>query len=372
MPRKPFLNSIWAPRALALMFGILLLGLVEGGLRWIAPVSRLDNILALLREDPELIWTQKPHLRADFFGTPVATDHLGLRNTDRHSRGEKASIRVLTLGASLTFGWGVAQKESYSAVLQELLRDRYGERVHVTNGGIIGYTTHQGLGFLKRNWGDLKPDIVSIAYVINDVDAYRFFRSDGRPDKELAPLGAFSTGARNFLKPFALFRTLEKVLRRFKKERVAGIDFTIHPGEIRVSRDDYESNLAEFAVWVRGKGADVLFLKMPVNLPTGGPPGANSLLGLEAQRCARDAVLYNESMLTVAANLNVAVVDVVAEFAKREDKYLFVDKEKDTIHPNAAGHEIIGTALFKKVDEMIGPRRPGRGRGPLEIGDDVF
>lgn len=56
--------------------------------------------------------------------------------------------KILILGDSLTEGYGVAKKESFPVLLEELLK-KEGYEVTVTNAGIAGSTTASGVSRLK-------------------------------------------------------------------------------------------------------------------------------------------------------------------------------------------------------------------------------
>jgi lysophospholipase L1-like esterase len=66
-----------------------------------------------------------------------------------------------------------------------LLKNNYPIKYEVINAGIIGYSSDQGLRLLKKTILELKPDIITIAYSVNDVDKYRFYNDNGMPDKEI-------------------------------------------------------------------------------------------------------------------------------------------------------------------------------------------
>lgn len=407
MPRKKLRLSPAVAKGIAVLLGVSVVVFAELGARLFSPATRLDNILAVLRQDPELIWGQRPNLRRDFFGTEVFTDGLGLRVHGKRGGGDR--VRVLSMGASPTFGWGVDGDETYSAVLGKRLASAFGGNVETVNGGNIGYSSHQGLKFLKRHWVRLDPDIVTVSYVINDVDSYRFFRSDGRPDWRLGPGSGTLLAARDFLSRFALFRLLEKAAGRLR-----GI--TAPPGMPRVSILDYRENLRAIAEFVRAEGAEVVFVKFPVNLleplPAPDPAKAErlleeglvrfvredcagaekSLLGAlaadpnlslayyylgvcsrkfgregeaesyfekvkraESRRCRVDAVRYNAVMARLARAEKIPLVDIVRAF-NRSGGALFVDPKLDPIHPNERGHRIIADRLFAVVKPLVAAR----------------
>jgi len=73
------------------------------------------------------------------------------------------------MGDSCTWGWGVAQDETYPAVLQTLLDHDTGRgRYQVINAGSPGHTSYQGLTYLRERGLDLHPAIIISGYGFND------------------------------------------------------------------------------------------------------------------------------------------------------------------------------------------------------------
>jgi lysophospholipase L1-like esterase len=98
--------------------------------------------------------------------TYFTTNSLGLRDTEIENDG---AVRILTMGDSCTWGWGLAQEESYPRVLQRLLDERFGPGAYrVINAGIPGTTAYQGLRWLRARGLPLAPAIVIFAYGFND------------------------------------------------------------------------------------------------------------------------------------------------------------------------------------------------------------
>jgi len=98
--------------------------------------------------------------------TTFHTNALGLRDSDIEDDG---ATRILALGDSCTWGWQVAQDETYPHELQQLLNEQYGaRRYRVINAGAPGYTSYQGLTFLRDTGLQLHPAIVIIGFGFND------------------------------------------------------------------------------------------------------------------------------------------------------------------------------------------------------------
>jgi acyl-CoA thioesterase-1 len=74
---------------------------------------------------------------------------------------------ILFLGDSLTEGLGVAQKDAFPNLVENMIKTKLKKDIKIINAGVSGSTTSDGLSrlkwYLKR-----KPDIVFIAIGAND------------------------------------------------------------------------------------------------------------------------------------------------------------------------------------------------------------
>lgn len=103
----------------------------------------------------------------------------GLRGADLHPRSE-SSVRILFLGDSTTWGWGVEAGQAYPALLGERLQARYPDTdIQVLNAGVPFYGTIDEVAFLKHRVAELDPDIVVLQF--NAVDD---FEQNRRPSIE--------------------------------------------------------------------------------------------------------------------------------------------------------------------------------------------
>lgn len=73
-----------------------------------------------------------------------------------------AGLRILCLGDSVTFGWGVEDDETWPARLAELLADR-GVGARVYNGGVPGQPLAPMRNYLAKMAPALRPDVALVA-----------------------------------------------------------------------------------------------------------------------------------------------------------------------------------------------------------------
>lgn len=138
----------------------------EGILQWTAPEPPENWI----RPDPILHHSQKPGSRTRFISsewdTAVAINSLGLRD-DEISEKPEGITRVVVLGDSYAFGYGVEADEAFPAVLERLCAAQ-ALSVDVVNAGIPSYSPTLEYLFLREHWAALEPDIVVLALDMSD------------------------------------------------------------------------------------------------------------------------------------------------------------------------------------------------------------
>lgn len=100
----------------------------------------------------------------------VSLNSNGHRDDEMPVRKPAGERRILVLGDSVTFGWGVDQGEDFPARLEALLREKQGGAWQVINSGVNGYNSEQEAIFFSNEGIHYRPDIVLLVYVGNDVD----------------------------------------------------------------------------------------------------------------------------------------------------------------------------------------------------------
>lgn len=337
-------------RALALLFSLSLLVAIELGSRaYLAhvsgPAAVLQKITRLLRHDADLLWMQRPKLSEDFFGAPVQTDEYGWRNpVGAVALKEEGERRILVLGASPSFGWGVPDAATYSRVLEKRMRELRGERTKVINASIVGFSSWQGRRMLEQRLNLFRPDHVIISYGINDVTRDRFFYSGPTEDKDTHPR---APALANLLAELATPRAL---LALVSSSSVGTRDFS-HSRPVRVSSEDYLANHSEILRRLAIARVSATLLVIPVHFPHEEGSGYAELLDVESRAAA-----YFARLKLWAQELEVPVVDA-SEALLSDYERNFLVSQKDYIHPSAQGHAVIARALLPLVLRATEPAR---------------
>ena len=123
-------------------------------------------------DDAERRWANLPGYRGvyhSFFeDQAVAVNALGFRGPEPAPGASSAVHRVLCLGDSNTFGRGVGEAETFPVQLEAELRRR-GMSAAVWNSGVCGYDTAQELATLRRYGPLVRPTVVTLGWLENDV-----------------------------------------------------------------------------------------------------------------------------------------------------------------------------------------------------------
>ena len=157
-------------RRLALILGGILFAalLVELLLRTVYTIPEVANPLySFHQSDPALGWSCKPNVRMRFrrpdFDAEIAQGPDGWRRPEP-APPSNPSRRVLFLGDSFTWGWGVSQGELFTDRLQQRLPD-----TAVYNRGVNGFGTSQEYLLLQQELARHKYDAVALMFFQNDV-----------------------------------------------------------------------------------------------------------------------------------------------------------------------------------------------------------
>lgn len=119
--------------------------------------------------DPEIGHRHRRNGAAELMGVPVRTNDFGLRGPAIADKAAPGVARIAFVGDSIAMGWGVAEQETFAhRVIEDLVRQ--GRKVDGFNLGVGNYNTTQELMLFQAVGAALKPDIIVLAYFINDAE----------------------------------------------------------------------------------------------------------------------------------------------------------------------------------------------------------
>jgi len=320
---------------------LLFLVIVEFGLRLAGVDTFFQNRFFVLnraldypdifKKDHNLFWRFRPNrtISSKFFiGRTYHINSLGLNGQEVDPIKKKK--RLLALGNSCTFGWGVAYENGYVTRLRKLL----GESYEVINGAVPGYSSLQGLRFYRSDLYRLRPDIVLILFAFNDHWAAASQIAD--KDQKLPP--QFILDIQNNLARLHTYRLMKKLILSTMEKNPDSLFDRTKP-VYRVGPEDFRKNLTALCRAIRSNGARPILLTSPIpSLQLYYPPGYHS--GLH-----RFHARYNTIIREVAVAEGAGLVDLAVEFDKYDN--LFDDPLVDAIHFNKRGHKLAAELIYK-------------------------
>jgi len=142
---------------------------LEVGLRVLdVETASYHSIAGFTVYDPELGWKLAPERTTLFkgahFSVSVTHNAQGLRDQSYPYEREPGRRRILVLGDSSVWCWGVEREDCFTERLEARLPD-----TDVINAGVPGYSTAQEMIFYEREGRRYRPDLVLLLMSPNDV-----------------------------------------------------------------------------------------------------------------------------------------------------------------------------------------------------------
>lgn len=286
--------------------------------------------------DPELGWAHRPGwsgtVRA---GVEATFDARGLR--EERPVGPKQGPRVLVLGDSVAFGYGLGQDETIARALERQARAA-GAPLEALNAGVPGYATEQATRLFERLAPDLHPDVALLLFCLrNDLGVPPLAPARGQ---ELAPPPGWQAALleRSAL-AFALGRAVHRRrVRESREEAPPGLPppflppdavAALDPAARAALFDQARERLRAFRDAARAHGATPVLALCPEELLVEG-------------RAPRALVV--DPLLAIGRELELPTLDLLPALQAPAEAPLL--REKDGVHPTAAGAERIAGAVL--------------------------
>ncbi|MCZ7585430.1 MAG: GDSL-type esterase/lipase family protein [Deltaproteobacteria bacterium] len=270
----------------------------------------------------------------------------GLRGMDVAVQRTPGVYRVICLGDSTTYGFGLLE-DSYPFILQKLLEQEFGDGgVEVVNGGVPGTGFLQQLLLFQRSLRQYKPDVVTLAgHPSMRMDIYNYRRRlESEYHRNLFTL-------RRHLARSQIYRTLRRFIKGPPVGYIPENETSPQAPEMRgLHMRDYRADLERFHEMAQEDGFDLVVFKPPYQLlveelqAQGARPGMPEYDGRIHHRTVESMGGH------FAERYGYAFVDVVPGFlCEPVDRDLFDDPN----HPGGKGNRIIAEAVAPVIAERL-------------------
>lgn len=298
--------------------------------------------------DPLLLWRLKPNLDHavwDFTVLSTNSQHLRSEHPGKTVGAKQpGTTRIVCLGDSVTFGfrvpvvWPEKPTEYDPAWLpfpmlleKELLAANPDRKIEVVTMAVPGYTSHQGLAWLRRDIDDLQPDLLIASFGWNDASF-----SDV-PDREAIRTNWYAVAVRWLIDHSQAFAHATHWLRakeaQARQQKQTGQPI-VRPAA-RVSQQEYLNNMIAIQSMARLRGASVIVIAAPYR--DNGPNAPEADLMLQ----------YRVALGTAMRQRGVPFVELreLTPEAYPSNEGWFGER----IHPNHMGHRLIASELLKVI-----------------------
>lgn len=335
--RKPFWKRLLQNLALSCVVFFLCAAALEIALRLCGYGS-----LEIYQPDPKLYWRLKPNqdCYTKIGHQPVHVNSQGVRGPEIPVEKPANTIRILSLGDSRTFGWGLADQETYSRRLEQLLQSHTGggKKIEVINAGVNAWSFPQMLVYFREFGLKYQPDVV----VLGEANLWTQFSEKNSPEFVRQFMGRVRL--KNFLRRFAIYHFVVEVQLQalYQRERTKFIP--VDPKQDALFKAQQQSDpdavfreaIEDVCRVAQTNHVQAVLLYLP---------NANELAVTN-----RTAVF--EVKRAAGLKFDAPLVDMTADLKPR-GKELYLDA--DPVHLDAQGNAMVAERLFETITNRLTP-----------------
>jgi lysophospholipase L1-like esterase len=303
-----------------------------------------DKVGSLMAGHPTRLWGMTPGVFGNAQDTTASINAWGLRGKPPEMPRPAERDRILTLGDSAFFGFGVNDEDVFTRKLEQSLQAR-GQNVDVLNGGIAGYSIAQHKMMLEEEGWKLDPTLLVLCNLWSDNTWDTFHDEDLLLSRKFASANPLTRSA--LVKWFASW-----MYQNVSDEKAKVIVWSGQEGwpTDKIRRVPLKRWVAlhdEILREAARRGTGAVFLKPSntflVGTPQDGPPPAWGP--------------YFEAMEALALHHGIPVIDVNEPYRKAvEEGAAADDLFWDLMHPTPLGHALAAGVLEQGLDNAGWPK----------------
>jgi lysophospholipase L1-like esterase len=352
----------------ALVAVLLAFGVCEVAARIFLPSPPNPNRDPLIKyqRHPELGFFHVPNQQGYLDDGLATINSIGLRGELPEMPRPADSFRIFAIGDSTTFGWGVNDGDTYVVKLERKLRDAYPQlKPRVINGGVGAYDTNREVRLLRYFWDDLKPDLVLLGFLWNDLP-FQATTPDGNPNDITEQLKSTYYQVGNVGATFNIGSSPSRWNRILRKSRLLYAARHAWLAMTATSTGAKNELLWETAI-LEGKSTpaiekawdtikDALTQIRDLTQPAGVPVGIVVMPVPPQVMGDKPNAAYQSRIRAIAEGLGFFVIDPLPTFKEhRKDAKLFIPY--DRLHTDSAGQALIADVVFEALKQQPTLRR---------------
>ncbi|TFV80289.1 hypothetical protein E4K64_00155 [Bradyrhizobium frederickii] len=142
---------------------------VDDGMQFDLEMWKYAREVKRVSADPRIGHEHRPSATAHLMGVDVAINSHKFRDREIGFERTPDSLRIMMLGDSLTFGWGVPNDKTFVKRLEAMIHAT-GVQAEVINAGVGNYNTSMEVAAYLSEGHRFRPDILVLNYFINDAE----------------------------------------------------------------------------------------------------------------------------------------------------------------------------------------------------------
>lgn len=298
--------------------------------------------LEIYEPDPVLYWKLKPqqdcYTKVD--RKPVHINTHGTRGRDFAVPKPPQTLRIVSLGDSKTFGWGLTEAETYSGRLEKMLQQHLGtnRQVEVINAGVNAWSYYQLFAYFRDYALGYQPDIVLVA------DANLWTQFSDKNDAAFVKKFQSRVRLKNFLRRFALYHYFVEVKLKDFYARYRTRFIPVDPQQDALFKEQQQKDPGAF---------------FRENL--------QALCRLSVSNQVQPVLIYIPTLDELNTNQPSTVLQVKTEVSRQwqaplvdlspdlkpKGQELYLDA--DPVHLNAAGNALVAQRVFNTLTNLLSP-----------------
>jgi|SRR5579862_852358 len=314
-------------------------------------------------------WSLRPNSGSNsYVGVPIRINNLGLRGPDTVLTKSPGTFRIIGVGDSITFGYGVPYEDTFLHVLESDLNEQGKAlgissvgRYEVLNAGIASTGLEYYSHFIEDVAPAMQPDLILVCMALNDIDP-DLDREPKEPSSRISLLrsvnGYFLTHSYAYNISYAQLKSALFRANILKLKDNEGFGFLAldPPSPLQnKAREGVQRYLARIAAVTRAHHQRLGIVVFPLE-----PQLSERALKLYAEKL--HLYLSSEVMSgqpqrwikEIGIEMSVPVLDLLPAMRRGDRGDLYLRNRSisvDPAHPSVAGHRLAGDEIARWVKE---------------------